>query len=73
MTCIAEEVGVDLAEDSEPVLRVDSRRRPWLVSTERVLTDVLAELPEDDHLAFRLRIARDMAAAAIQTWGHPYG
>ncbi|WP_157117718.1 phosphotransferase [Nocardia vaccinii] len=60
---IAEEAGVELVDDPTPLARGASRRRPWLLSTERVLTDVLAELPEDDHLAFRLRIARDMALA----------
>lgn len=63
---IAEEIGVDLPADEPVPAPAPSRRRPWIQSAERVLTDVLAELPDDDHLAFRLRIARDMDRAALR-------
>ncbi|MFE6926037.1 phosphotransferase [Nocardia sp. NPDC057663] len=63
---IAEQAGVELdAEESLPEPAA-SRRRPWMVSAERVLSDIIDGLPEDDHLAFRLRIARDMDRAVLR-------
>lgn len=63
---IAEEAGVVLDEDESAPAPTPSRRRSWKLSTDRVLTNVLGQLPEDDHLAFQLRIARDMARATVR-------
>lgn len=59
---LAEELGVPL-DDVEPITAAPSRRRPWSLSVERVLTDVLADLDPESHQAFRLRIARDLTLA----------
>ncbi|MBF6149515.1 phosphotransferase [Nocardia nova] len=63
---IAEEMGIELETEGDLPIPAPSRRRPWILSSERVLTDVLADLPEQDHLSCRLRIARDLTAAALR-------
>ncbi|MGV9839665.1 hypothetical protein ACWDUL_36465, partial [Nocardia niigatensis] len=63
---IAEEMGIELETEGDLPIPAPSRRRPWILSSERVLTDVLADLPEQDHLSYRLRIARDLTAATLR-------
>ncbi|MGW5514394.1 phosphotransferase [Nocardia africana] len=63
---IAEEMGVTLEADEDLPVPAPSRRRPWILSSQRVLTDILADLPEQDHLSYRLRIARDLTSAALR-------
>lgn len=63
---IAEELGITLGADEPLPESAPTRRRPWLLSPDRVLSDVLDGLDEESHLAYRLRIARDMARAALR-------
>lgn len=63
---IAEEGGYHLSTpESLPYPRV--RNDAAHVATQRILDDVLAELGPDDHLAFRLRIVRDLAPGLHRT------
>lgn len=63
---IAEQAGTILDDDESMPVSAPSRRHPWSLSTDRVLTSMLDDLPEDDHTAFQLRIARDMARATLR-------
>lgn len=56
---IAEEGGYDL-EPPPPVDYEAIRADPAHLSAQRIVAALLADLDEDDHLAFRLRIVRDL-------------
>jgi aminoglycoside phosphotransferase (APT) family kinase protein len=56
---IAEEGGYEL--DPPPPVRYESIRNDAVhLAVQRIVGDVLSELDDDDHLAFRLRIVRDL-------------
>ncbi|MBS1861623.1 MAG: phosphotransferase [Actinobacteria bacterium] len=62
---IAEELGIELGSEEQPVQADPSRRQSWLLSSTRVLDQVIGEV-DDEFTRYRLEGARADAASALR-------